>query len=186
MTSFPPRSMTSPLVTSGLMTFGSMTSRLARASIRAAGALALALAVSMPAQSAMPKIPRLHLTTLDGKTFDLAAQRGKWVVVNYWATWCVPCIKEMPDISRFVASHKNVAAIGLAFDDSDPADIRSFIAAHPVSYPIAQVTLDKPVADFDEPRGLPTTWLIRPNGTVAKPFVGPVTAALLSAAISGK
>lgn len=149
-------------------------------------ALALALVLAAPAQAAMPAVPTLHVMTLDGKPFDLAAQRGKWVIVNYWATWCVPCIKEMPDISRFVASHKNVAAIGLAFDDSPPADIKAFIVAHPVSYPIAQVTLDKPVKDFDEPRGLPTTWLIRPDGTVAKPFVGPVTAALLTAAISGK
>lgn len=140
----------------------SIASRLTPFPVRAVASLAFAMAVSVPVQAAMPAVPTLHVTTLDGKTFDLAAQRGKWVVVNYWATWCVPCIKEMPDISRFVASHKNVAAIGLAFDDSAPADIKAFIAAHPVSYPIAQVTLDKPVKDFDEPRGLPTTWLIRP------------------------
>jgi thiol-disulfide isomerase/thioredoxin len=139
-----------------------------------------------PVQAAMPVRPTLHVTTLDGGTFDLAAQRGKWVIVNYWATWCVPCIKEMPDISRFVATHKNVRAIGLAFDDSAPADIKAFVAAHPVVYPIAQVTLDKPVKDFDEPRGLPTTWLIGPDGKVAKPFVGPVTAAERSAAIGEK
>jgi len=148
--------------------------------------LALMLAVAMPAHAAMPVQPTLKVATLDGKTFDLAAERGKWVIVNYWATWCVPCIKEMPDISNFVAAHKNVAAIGLAFDDSEPADIKAFVAQHPVVYPIAQVTLDKPVKDFDEPRGLPTTWLISPDGKVAKRFVGPVTPALLKAAIGGK
>jgi thiol-disulfide isomerase/thioredoxin len=112
----------------------------------------------------MPEKPTLKVTTIDGKTFDLAAERGKWVIVNYWATWCVPCIKEMPDISKFVATHKNVAAIGLAYDDSALADIRAFVAKHPVVYPIAQVKMDKPVKDFDEPRGLPTTWLIDPQG----------------------
>ena len=147
-------------------------------------ALAFALALIAPAQAAMPAQPTLKVTTLDGKTFDLAAQRGKWVIVNYWATWCVPCIKEMPDISQFVATHKNVAAIGLAYDDSELADIKAFVAKHPVVYPIAQVTLDNPLKDFDEPRGLPTTYLIRPDGTVTKPFVGPVTAASLEAAIS--
>ena len=151
---------------------------------RSAAALAVALAFGMPAQAAMPERPALHVATLDGKTFDLAAQRGKWVIVNYWATWCVPCIKEMPDISRFVAKHKgNVAAIGLAYDDSDPADIKAFLAKHPVVYPIAQVTLDNPPKDFDEPRGLPTTYLIRPDGKVAKPIVGPVTEASLEALI---
>ena len=146
-------------------------------------ALAFALVLAVPVHAAMPTHPSLKVTTLDGKTFDLAAQRGKWVIVNYWATWCVPCIKEMPDISHFVATHKNVTAIGLAYDDSELADIKAFVAKHPVVYPIAQVTLDKPPKDFDEPRGLPTTYLIRPDGTVAKPFVGPVTAASLGAAI---
>jgi thiol-disulfide isomerase/thioredoxin len=147
--------------------------------------LALALAFAVPAHAAMPVQPTLHVTTLDGKTFDLSAQRGKWVIVNYWATWCVPCIKEMPDISRFVSTHKNVTAIGLAYDDSELADIKAFVAKHPVTYPIAQVTLDKPAKDFDEPRGLPTTWLISPDGKVAKRFIGPVTPALLTAAIGG-
>jgi thiol-disulfide isomerase/thioredoxin len=150
---------------------------------RSAAALLVALAFGMPAQAAMPERPVLHVATLDGKTFDLAAQRGKWVIVNYWATWCVPCIKEMPDISRFVARHKNVAAIGLAYDDSEPADIKAFLARHPVVYPIAQVTLDKPLKDFDEPRGLPTTYLIDPDGKVAKHIVGPVTEASLEALI---
>ncbi|MEO7068768.1 MAG: TlpA disulfide reductase family protein [Rhodanobacter sp.] len=144
-----------------------------------------ALVLASPAPAAMPAQPTLHVTTLDGKTFDLAAQRGKWVIVNYWATWCVPCIKEMPDISHFVATHKNVAAIGLAFEDSEPADIKAFLLKHPVVYPVAQVTLDKPMKDFDEPRGLPTTWLISPDGKMAKHIVGPVTAAALQAMIGG-
>jgi thiol-disulfide isomerase/thioredoxin len=145
--------------------------------------LAFALALIAPAHAAMPEQPTLKIATLDGKSFDLAAQRGKWVIVNYWATWCVPCIKEMPDISHFVATHKNVAAIGLAYDDSDPADIKAFVAKHPVVYPIAQVTLDKPLKDFDEPRGLPTTYLISPDGKVAKHIVGPITEASLAALI---
>ena len=153
---------------------------------RPAAVLAVALAFAMPAQAAMPAQPTLHVTTLDGKTFDLAAQRGKWVIVNYWATWCVPCIKEMPDISRFVAAHKNVVAIGLAYEDSEPADIKAFLAKHPVAYPIAQVSLDQPPKDFDEPRGLPTTYLIGPDGKVAKHIVGPVTEASLQGLIGGK
>ena len=144
---------------------------------------AVMLAFAVPAWSAMPAQPTLQVTTLQGKTFDLAAQRGKWVIVNFWATWCVPCIKEMPDISRFVAAHPNVRAIGLAYEDSDPADIKAFLAKRPVVYPIAQVTLDKPLKDFDEPRGLPTTYLISPDGKVARHIVGPVTEVSLAALI---
>lgn len=147
-------------------------------------ALVLTLVAVAPVQAAMPAKPSLKVTTLDGQPYDLAAQRGHWVIVNYWATWCVPCIKEMPDISRFVSAHKDtVSAIGLAYDDSDPADIKAFVAKHPVSYPIAQVTLDDAPKDFDEPRGLPTTYLIAPDGTVAKRFVGPVTGKALGDAI---
>lgn len=147
-------------------------------------ALGLVLAIAGSAHAAMPEQPALRVTTLDGKPYNLASQRGKWVIVNFWATWCVPCIKEMPDISRFAAAHKDkVSAIGLAYEDSEKADIQAFLVKHPVSYPVAQVTLDKPLADFDEPRGLPTTWLIGPDGKVAKRFVGPVTEASLGQAI---
>jgi thiol-disulfide isomerase/thioredoxin len=159
---------------------------LPRLSMFKSAVLAVTLALALPTHAAMPAQPTLHVTTLDGKPYDLSAQRGKWVIVNYWATWCVPCIKEMPDISNFVSTHKNVTAIGLAYDDSDPADIKAFVAKHPVSYPIAQVTLDKPLKDFDEPRGLPTTWVIGPDGKVAKRFIGPITPALLTAVIGGQ
>jgi len=144
----------------------SPSSRMPRSSMFKSAALALALALAAPVHAAMPAQPTLHVTTLDGKTFDLSAQRGKWVIVNYWATWCVPCIKEMPDISHFVSTHKNVTAIGLAYDDSDLADIKAFAAKHPVVYPIAQVSPDKPAKE-------------------AKRFIGPITPELLTAAIGG-
>jgi thiol-disulfide isomerase/thioredoxin len=144
--------------------------------------LAAAL-LATPVYAAMPTQPSLKVTTLDGKPYDLASQRGHWVIVNFWATWCVPCIKELPGISQFVKTHPDVRAVGIAYDDTAPADIRAFLKKHPVSFPVAQVTMDKPLKDFDEPVGLPTTWLIAPDGKVAKHFFGPITAAKLSAAI---
>lgn len=145
---------------------------------------AVALAFAGPAMAAPAAAPDLKITTLDGKPFDLAAQHGKWVVVNYWATWCVPCIKEMPDISAFVKNHKNVTAIGLAFEDTDAKEIRAFLTKHPVVYPIAQVDVMDPPKAFEPPKGLPTTYLIAPDGTLAKRFVGPVTEQSLGEAIS--
>jgi thiol-disulfide isomerase/thioredoxin len=145
---------------------------------------AAALAFTGSAMAATAAKPDLKIATLDGKTFDLAAQHGKWVIVNYWATWCVPCIKEMPDISAFVKNHKDVTAIGLAFEDTDAKDIRAFVDKHPVVYPIAQVDVTDPPKAFEAPKGLPTTYLIAPDGTVAKKFVGPVTGQSLGEAIS--
>lgn len=145
--------------------------------------LLAACLLAAPVYAAMPAQPSLKVTTLDGKPYDLAAERGHWVIVNFWATWCVPCIKELPEISQYVKTHPDVRAIGIAYDDTDPADIRAFLGKHPVSFPVAQVTMDKPLTDFDEPLGLPTTYLIGPDGKVAKHFTGPVTPALLTAAI---
>ena len=92
--------------------------------------------------------PALTIATLDGKSFDLAAQKGNWVIVNFWATWCSPCIKELPEISKFVADHKNVRAVGLAYEDTDKAEIEAFLKKHPVSYPIAQVDVFDPPKAF--------------------------------------
>jgi thiol-disulfide isomerase/thioredoxin len=130
------------------------------------------------------KQPALKVTTLEGKSFDLAAQRGKWVIVNFWATWCAPCIAEMPDISAFVKSHGDVVAIGLAYEDTEKQEIIEFIEKHPVSYSIAQIDVNDPPKDFDTPRGLPTTYLIAPDGTVAKHFLGPIKEKDLEQAIS--
>lgn len=128
--------------------------------------------------------PQLVVQTLDGKTFNLSAERGRWVIVNFWATWCGPCIEEMPAISKFVASHKNVTAIGLAWDNSPRADIVKFANKHPVDYPLAQVPTDRAPGGFPAPLGLPTSYLVAPDGHIAKPFIGPVTAKLLAQAIA--
>lgn len=120
------------------------------------------------------KQPTLDVTTIDGKPFSLAAQRGKWVIVNFWATWCAPCIAEMPDISAFIDKHADVVGIGLAYEDTEKQEIIDFIAERPVSYPIAQLDVNDPPKDFATPRGLPTTYLIAPDGSVAKHFLGPI------------
>jgi thiol-disulfide isomerase/thioredoxin len=129
-------------------------------------------------------IPELRIATLDGTRFDLAAQRGRWVVVNYWATWCSPCLKEMPDLDAFAKSRADVAVIGLAYEEIEPEALRDFLVAHPVDYPIAIVDVFEPPTDFPAPRGLPMTWLIGPAGDVVKRFLGPVTAQDLTDAIA--
>jgi thiol-disulfide isomerase/thioredoxin len=146
-----------------------------RLSSRLILAFAATLLFAAAAHAETAKKPTLQVTTLDGAQFDLAAQRGKWVIVNFWATWCSPCIKEMPDISRFVASRSDVSAIGVAYGEEEPADIRAFLAKHPVQYPIAAVPTDHKLPDFGTPKALPTTYLIAPDGSVAKKFMGPVT-----------
>lgn len=152
---------------------------------RLAGIVLLALFSSVAAAATASR-PTLSVITLDGVHFDLSQQNGKWVIVNFWATWCSPCLKELPDISAFVAAHKDtVAAIGLDFEDTDKADVVKFLKHHPLSYPVAQVDIDNPPKDFDVPKGLPNTYVIAPDGDVAKVFLGPVTSKDLAAVIAG-
>lgn len=136
------------------------------------GTLALA---EMPSGDQSVELPELRVATLDGPAFDLSEQRGKWVVINYWATWCSPCLKEMPDLRAFAEARNDVALIGLAYEDISAAEMRAFLADHPAGYPISIVDVFEPPASFPAPRGLPMTWLIDPQGRVAKQFLGPIT-----------
>jgi thiol-disulfide isomerase/thioredoxin len=131
-----------------------------------------------------PETPGLRIATLDGDEYDLAERRGKWVVVNFWATWCSPCLKEMPELSALDAMREHIEVIGLAYEEIEPAAMRAFLEKHPVVYPIAILDVYDPPADFATPRGLPMTYLIAPDGKVARQFLGPVTAQEIETAIA--
>jgi len=131
-----------------------------------------------------PALPSLQVKTIDGAPYDLAAHRGKWVVVNFWATWCAPCLKEMPELSALDAMREHIEVIGLAYEEIEPAEMKAFLQKHPVVYPVAILDVNAPPADFATPRGLPMTYLIAPDGKVAKQFLGPVTAKDIDAAIA--
>ena len=142
-------------------------------------------AATTPAKpDSAPQFPALQVETLDGSTFDLAEQRGKWVVVNYWATWCGPCLKEMPELSALDAMREHVTVVGLAYEDSTPDAMRAFLQEHPVVYPVALIDVYNPPADFDTPRGLPLTYLIAPDGRIARKYTGPVSARMLEEGIA--
>ncbi len=130
--------------------------------------------------------PRLVLPALDGTTYDLAAHRGKWVVVNFWATWCAPCRKEMPELSALHAMREEIEVVGLAYEDIEPEEMKAFLQKLPVTYPIVLVDTYNPPEDFAVPRGLPLTYLIAPDGKVAKEFLGPVTAHDIEARIAAR
>ena len=120
--------------------------------------------------------PALRVETIDGGTFDLADHRGSWVVINFWATWCAPCLKEMPELSALDAMREHIQVVGLAYEEIEPDAMRAFLEERPVVYPVAIIDTFAPPADFETPKGLPMTYLIGPDGRVAKHFLGPVTA----------
>jgi hypothetical protein len=74
--------------------------------------------------------------------------------------------------------------VGLAYEDITVPEMQAFLKEHPVSYPIAIVDVYDPPAAFPAPRGLPMTWLVDPEGRIAKRFLGPITARDLEKAIA--
>lgn len=115
------------------------------------------------------------LARLGGGEVSLSDFLGQWVVVNYWATWCAPCIKEMPELSALHEENENMVVLGLAFEDVDDADFDEFLEEAPVSYPILKVDVYEPPEPFGAPKVLPTTIILDPEGRAVKAFLGPVT-----------
>jgi peroxiredoxin len=106
------------------------------------------------------------LTDLDGKTWTLKQLAGKVVLVNFWATWCPPCRKEMPDLDAIYKRFRDQGLVILAISDEDRAKVKPFVADHPVSYP---VLLDPGhrVSDLFVVRGIPKTFVYDRAGRLA-------------------
>lgn len=127
-----------------------------------------------------------ELTGLDGNTYRLSDYRNQqWVVVNYWATWCAPCRKEIPDLSSLHDSREDVTVLGLAFEELDPEDFRAFLVDYPASYPILLVDTFNPPEDLGAPLALPTTYLINFEGQRVETWLGPVTSTMIIDRIAG-
>jgi thiol-disulfide isomerase/thioredoxin len=114
-------------------------------------------------------------TDSQGKSHSLEKYKGKWVLVNFWATWCPPCLEEIPDLVALHENKKNnLVVIGVALDYRDPKDVLQFSEQMMISYPMV-LGDHKLAAQVGAIAGLPTTYLYNPQGKQVAYNVGAIT-----------
>ncbi|HSI44587.1 MAG TPA: TlpA disulfide reductase family protein [Methylophilus sp.] len=103
-----------------------------------------------------------------GKTHQLSQYKGKWLLVNYWAPWCPPCLEEMPELVAFYDEYrlKNVMVLGVAVQYETEKSVRDFAEDMLISYPIILGSAQK--KPLPQPEVLPTTYIYQPDGRLYK------------------
>lgn len=163
-------------------------SRLAVIGAAAAGVILVAfiavLATSSGEQGLGPSplianpAPAIVGTAVDGTTFDLDAERGRWVVVNFFATTCVPCIREHPELVAFDEAHAplgDASVVSIAFSDTS-RNVRDFFEVNGGDWAVLAEDTGRHAISYGV-AAVPETYLVAPNGVVVSKFIGGITQA---------
>jgi thiol-disulfide isomerase/thioredoxin len=139
-------------------------------------AAAPATVTSAPAELA----PDFALTTLDGEPVTLTGLRGRWVLINFWATWCAPCRDEMPYLNELAAAHADKLTVLAVNMRESPEAVAPFVAELAIDLPVLLAPDDATLLAYNV-RGLPLSILVAPDGTIVRRIAGPVQPADLDA-----
>ena len=134
--------------------------------------LLICVASVTPAQS-LSTAPEIKLKDLRGRPLKVSDYRGKILLINFWATWCIPCRAEIPDLLRLQRQyrHRGLRVIGVAYPPQTRAEVRRFVRRLRINYPIALGT-EATKALFDNSGVLPVTVVIDRDGMVREVIKG--------------
>ncbi len=118
-----------------------------------------------------------------GNGYRYEELNGKWLVVNYWATWCAPCIKEIPELNKLAEEHKDrVLVFGVNFDQPIGEEVQAQVAKMKIEFPVYSEDPSSYLG-ISKPEVLPTTFVFSPDGKLHVTLVGPQTEETLLGAL---
>jgi len=125
-------------------------------------------------------IPDFSVTSLDGKTINKDSLKGEAVVLNFWASWCTPCMSEIPELKDLAANSKaNVKVVGIALDENGLETVKPFVDAHKINYTVGIGNQDL-FQQFNGV-GIPYTLVLDPSQRIVKIYRGPTNRESLEA-----
>ena len=117
---------------------------------------------------------RNDIEVFNGSNTNLNDLNGNWILINYWADWCAPCIKEIPELNDFAEENKNVRVYTFNFDELEIDDLKPIAKRFNIKVP-SLVTHPRDIWGIETPPAVPATYFINPNGEIAVSLFRPQT-----------
>jgi thiol-disulfide isomerase/thioredoxin len=156
-----------------------ITRALALAVLLIASASAGAVEKGKAVAEKLTPVQNFSFKDMDGTSHKFADYKGKWVVVNYWATYCGPCIAELPALNSMAKRFKDeLVVLGMEAGETPAAELKQFVAQKKITYPVIP-TQDSTMFALGLIYGVPTTFVVNPEGKIAGTHMGAVTASVL-------
>lgn len=132
--------------------------------------IALSLAMTMMLV-ACTKNDSFHLLT--GEEKHIEDYRGQWLVINFWAEWCPPCLEEIPELGILAKENSGIEVIGVSYDKLSNSELEKLVDKLDIQYPIV-ATEPMPFLPVAKPQSLPGTYLVSPGGQIMGPILGKI------------